>query len=113
MRTATTVDPTVAAGIVWPYNAPSAEDYFAGIEHENDLRTSLNDWQSYRNGTLGDIRNRYDDRDNPMSKDDMRDALEEIERATPSTVNLSTQDPQAEGPAVASVSTIVIPTSLK
>lgn len=107
------IDPNVAAGILWPDNAPRAEDYFAGVEREGGLRDSLDDWQAYRNGALGDVRNRYEDRDNPMSKDDMLDALEEIQRAAPATVTLSRHDVVAEGPAIAPVSAIVIPTALK
>lgn len=35
------VDPIIAAEIIWPDNAPSAEDYFAGVERESDMRASL------------------------------------------------------------------------
>lgn len=86
------IDAVVAAGIVWPANAPSAEDYFSGLARASNLRASLDDWQSFRNVTLGDLRNRYDDRDNPMSKDDLRDALTEIERARPAVFNVEIQD---------------------
>lgn len=75
--------PEIADGIIWPESAPSAEDYFTGLQREADIRTSLEDWRTYRNDTLGGIRNSYDDREIPMSKDEMRDALEEIEAARP------------------------------
>lgn len=107
------IDPIIAAGIIWPDSAPTAEDYFAGVDRESGLRASLDDWQVYRNGTLGDVRNRHEDRDNPMSKEDMRDALKKIERAAPAMVTLSRQDAEAEGTAVAPVSATVIPTTLK
>lgn len=77
------IDPDIAAGIVWHANAPNAEDYFAGLERENALQQRLNDWRNYRNDVLGGIRNRYDDRDNPMGKGDIRDAVEDIESKAP------------------------------
>lgn len=83
------IDAAIAAGIIWPEDAPSAEDYFAGLEREDDLRASLDDWQDYRNDALGGIRDRYDDRDNPISKGDMLEALEGIEAARPAEPSLS------------------------
>ena len=77
------IDVAFAAGIIWPENAPSAEDYFAGVAREGELGASLENWQTYRNDSLGDIRDRYDDRDNPMSKSDMQSALEDIEADAP------------------------------
>lgn len=78
------IDPLIAEGIIWPDGAPSAQDYFDGRAREAELVDALSDWEAYRNDTLGGIRNRYDDRDNPMSMDDMRDALAEIDAAMPS-----------------------------
>jgi len=75
--------PEIAAGIVWPDNAPSAEDYFAARAEQDAVEAKLSDWQNYRNDVLGDIRHRYDDEDNPMEKDDLREALEAIEDARP------------------------------
>ncbi len=77
------IDGVIAAGIIWPDDTPSAEDYFASVKREGDLAAKLDDWQAYRNDTLGDIRNRYDDRENPMSKDDLRDDIEIIDSGAP------------------------------
>lgn len=73
----------IADGIMWPENAPSAEDYFAAKQVQSDLNDQRNDWSAYRNDVLGDVRNRHDDEDNPMSKDGMRDALDGIETSRP------------------------------
>ncbi|MFK7942917.1 MAG: hypothetical protein AB8B85_08420 [Paracoccaceae bacterium] len=98
------ISPESAQGIQWPPDAPSAEEYFAGKEQELALKTRLEDWLGYRTGTLGDIRDRYDDRDAPMDKDGLREALEEIEAARPKETSLETHaargavppaDPQA------------------
>lgn len=78
----------IADGIIWPPNAPSAEDYFGAREKRDDLAAQLQDWQGYRNGTLGDLRDRYDDRDNPMSKDELEDALEALDAARPSEISV-------------------------
>lgn len=85
------IPPEIAAGIQWPENASSAEDYFAAKRHQNDLSTQLDGLRIYRNDVLRDIRHRYDDRDNPMSKDDMRVALEEIENLAPQGRELAHQ----------------------
>ncbi len=77
------IDPLIGGGIIWPNDAPSAEEYFTGVQREAELAEALMAWDTYRNDTLGDIRNRYDDRDNPMSVEEMRGVLTEIEAAMP------------------------------
>lgn len=76
--------------INWPEGSVSAEAYEAALDHESALQSELSDWTNYRNNTLGDVRNRYEDRENPMNKDEMRDALEEIEASRPSEASLDT-----------------------
>lgn len=77
------IDASIAAGIIWPDDAPSAEDYFAGVERADALRTSLDEWRGYRNGTLGDIRNRHEDRDNPPDKDSLKEDIDVIASGAP------------------------------
>lgn len=77
------IDAVIAAGIVWPDDAVSAERFFAAMEQEHSLRSSLGAWYAYRNETLGGIRDRYDDRDTPMSKDELRDAIKDIQSTAP------------------------------
>ena len=77
------IDPALAAAIIWPSDAATADDYFAGMAREEALRVALAEWLAYRYGTLGEVRNRFEDRDNPMSKDDLEDAIEEIEKDAP------------------------------
>lgn len=103
----------IADGIIWPPNAPSEEDYFSARDQRSDLAAQLENWRIYRNDTLGDLRDRYDDRDNPMSKDDLRDALDAIERATPNVASLSINPAAAEEPPAVQATTLAIPTSLR
>ncbi|MEM1377067.1 MAG: hypothetical protein AAGG69_06730 [Pseudomonadota bacterium] len=77
------IDEAVAEGIIWPDDAPTAEEYFAGLEREAELAEALSAWETYRHDTLGDIRHRYDDRDNPNSADAMREDLETIQQDAP------------------------------
>lgn len=105
--------PEIADGIIWPPNAPSAEDYFRTRERRSDLASQLEDWQSFRNDTLGDLRDRYDDRDNPMSKDDLRDALDAIEQSTPTISGLSIEPAAAEEQPGVQATAQAIPTSLR
>ena len=80
----TDVDADIAAGIIWPDSAPSAEDYFAAKDRGQSLQVSLSDWTTYRYDVLGDMRDRYDDKANPMSKDDLLRDLNKLEDARPS-----------------------------
>mgnify|MGYP001797201881 CR=1 FL=1 len=96
------IDATIAAGIIWPEDAPSAEDYFAGVERENALWTALDEWQAYRDVTLGGIRDSYDDRDNPMTKDDMQKALQDIAVTAPSNPLAQSSEHLASAPLQAS-----------
>ncbi|SMX28184.1 hypothetical protein TRP8649_02299 [Pelagimonas phthalicica] len=93
--------PEIAAGIIWPDNAPSAEDYFAARAERDSAVAKLNEWQSYRNDVLGGIRHRYDDKENPMTKDDLKDALDQIETARPLEATLNTDMAQETKPLAA------------
>lgn len=83
------IDPVIAAGVLWPANAPSAEDYFGAMHERDALQRQLAEWRAYRIGTLGATRDRYEDRDDPMQEDDMREALQDIEASMPSDVALA------------------------
>ena len=83
--------PEIAEGIIWPDNAPSAEQYFAAMQKRDAVSDQLTEWHDYRRDVLGDIRNRYDDRENPMEKNDMEDALDAIEAARPASHSVSIQ----------------------
>ncbi|MGH1417093.1 MAG: hypothetical protein ACRBB0_26655 [Pelagimonas sp.] len=104
--------PEIAAGIQWPDNAPTAEDYFIAKSRRNDLAAHLEELQSYRNDVLGNIRHRYDDRDNPMSKEDIREALEEIETSSPNFVGLNRTGENLGAPNALVVSASLIPNAL-
>jgi len=103
----------IAAGIVWPKDAPSAQDYFAAKDHQAALQRALEDWIIYRNEVLGGIRDRHDDPDNPMSKDEIAEALEEIERARPSLKLIETPAPSEAQPEPAPASELALPTTLR
>lgn len=85
--------PEIAAGITWPENAPSAEEYFGAKEGLVLLENELNQWRGYRTDTLGSIRDRYDNEDDPMSLDDMEDALDRIETERPPMTSIETIAP--------------------
>lgn len=75
--------PEIAEGIQWPSNAPSAEEYFGAMQQQDELAASLEEWQGYRNDTLGGVRDRYEDRDNPQSIEGLKNALDLIEQDVP------------------------------
>ncbi len=84
------VGPEIAEGIIWPPSAPTADDYFAAETRRNDLQNKLTEWDIYRNDVLGGLRHRYDSDDTPMSKDDLKDALDSIENLRPTAATLDT-----------------------
>lgn len=85
----------IAEGIVWPPNAPSAEDYFALQTQRAQIEERLMEWDSYRNEVLGPIRDRYEDEDSPFqSPGALRDALDDIERHRPPSVSIETSVPE-------------------
>lgn len=104
--------PEIAEGIQWPDNAPSAEDYFTAKRQRDDLAVHLDNLHTYRNEVLGDIRHRYDDRENPMSKDDMRDALQTIEANADIATGFAIQEAPDEKPAKPITSPAFIPAAL-
>lgn len=81
------IAPELAEGVIWPTDAPSAEDYFAATDKRAALWDLMGQWEAYRNDTLGGIRDRYDDRNDPMSKDDLKDALDQIETVRPKSIS--------------------------
>lgn len=86
--------PEIAEGIIWPPNAPTAEDYFAAKTHRGELTNSLEEWQGYRNDTLGGIRDRHEDRDNPQTIEGLERDLDAIETARPEILSLETTAPK-------------------
>lgn len=93
------VDPALVADIVWPPGATTGEAYFAAQDELEALRSHLTEWESYRVDTLGDIRDRYDNRKEPMSKDDMRDALEQIDQSRPDALSFEASNAPSEAAA--------------
>jgi len=104
--------PEIAAGIQWPANAPIAEDYFAAKRRRDDLDAHLDDLHIYRNDTLGGIRHRYEDRDDPMSKDDMRDALDDIQALRPELSRTVAPESKAPESPIASLTALELPMTL-
>ena len=102
----TEVDPDIAAEIVWPEGAPSAEDYFAAKDRVQSLQDTLRDWTTYRYDVLGDIRHSYDDKANPMDKGDLRhdlDRIEDLAPNMPATKLLSENIKAGEPTAIANI----------
>lgn len=87
--------PEIADGIQWPPNAPTAEEYFGAKGRRGELAAGLEEWQGYRNDTLGDIRNRYDDRENPMDKNDLSNAIQQIQASAPQASSFAQAAPSA------------------
>ncbi|MEM6381311.1 MAG: hypothetical protein AAF739_01445 [Pseudomonadota bacterium] len=106
------VTPEIAAGITWPENAPSAEAYFAAKEQLNSLENELHQWRGYRTDTLGSIRDRHDNDDNPMSLDEMDDALDRIESTQPAIFALPAAEPEVIAAPPATPSAPSLPTTL-
>lgn len=87
----------LADDIVWPPNAASADEYLIAKRAAEDAQAALDAWRGYRQDTLGDLRNRYEEGDNPMTKDEMRDALEQLETSKPARLT----QPETQAPSIA------------
>ncbi len=86
--------PEIADGIIWPSNGPSGDDYFDIKARRSDNADLLSRWQDYRHDTLGGIRDRYDDRENPQAIDGLRGDLDAIEAIRPSEFSLQSAGPK-------------------
>lgn len=75
--------PEIAAGIQWPPNATSAEEYFSAMERYDDLSEGFEEWNSYRTDILGGVRHRHEDRDNPQSIEGLENDLNLISEGSP------------------------------
>ncbi|MEM1102770.1 MAG: hypothetical protein AAGH48_01540 [Pseudomonadota bacterium] len=104
--------PEIAAGIEWPENAPTAEAYFAAKDRRSSLIAERDEWLIYRTDTLGTIRDRYDNHDDPMSKEDMRDALDRIDEERPELSSLAAHSPGSSPAVTADVSALSLPMKL-
>ncbi|WP_415402426.1 hypothetical protein [Tateyamaria sp. SN3-11] len=107
------VDPAIAEGIIWPDDAPSAEDYFAAQTQREALEDKRADWGTYRNDVLGDMRNRYDNEDPAMSLDDLRRDLDRIQRLNPANISLEQDSASIDAPIVETAAAISVPMVLK
>lgn len=75
------IDPEIAAGIEWPNDAPSYEEYRTRKDEVDALRR-------YQVDVLGTARGRYEDPDNPMTRDEFEDWEQRIQDETPAAIKL-------------------------
>lgn len=109
----TEVPDDIAEGIVWPDNAPTAEEYFTALDRQQQLETLLAEWSIYRNDVLGGILDRYETGDPAITKEELERALADIERLAPAVMEIELTDPGGEGPKIEAPSTTAIPTALR
>ncbi|MEL6646275.1 MAG: hypothetical protein AAFQ05_01000 [Pseudomonadota bacterium] len=99
------IAPEIAAGIIWPSGAPTAEAYFTALDRRDALEDHLEEWRVYRSGTLGAIRDRYEDEADPMAEVDIQEALDQIDHARPIL------PAEADPPLASEAAPEVVPTS--
>ncbi|MEL6201916.1 MAG: hypothetical protein AAFR39_06105 [Pseudomonadota bacterium] len=107
-----TVPPEIAEGIQWPAEAPSAEEYFAALGQRQSFMDQLREWDLYRNDVLGGLRNRYDSEDDPMSKNELDAALDDIVTLRPELSTIDTPHMMEYPTVPAANAVIAIPTGL-
>lgn len=66
--------------IEWKGNEPSREDYQADRAHNHTSQQIVDDIRKYQTDTLGDARDRLTDKDNPLTKEELKDLTEDINR---------------------------------
>lgn len=67
-----TLDADEAAGIVWKSDAPTAEEFIEAKRRRDDAELHLHELQGFRTD-LGEVRDRYEDADNPLAIEEMDD----------------------------------------
>lgn len=72
------VGKTEADSVVWPGDAPSYEDYIAQREKAEAAQERRNELEGYQ-GRLGGYRDRYEDQNNPPSKDDLKGMEKDVD----------------------------------
>ncbi len=70
------IDPDTAAGVRWPKNAPSWEEY-------QQRKKELEELRRYQIDVIGRVRDRINDPENPPSKDDLERWREELQKKAP------------------------------
>lgn len=65
------VDPADVEGIQWKPGATSAEDYMALRERREALAAMIAEAERYQVEVLGNLRDRYEDQDNPITLEEM------------------------------------------
>lgn len=104
--------PEIAEGIQWPPNAPTTEEYFGAKERRDGLAAGLEEWQGYRNDTLGGIRDRYEDRENPQAVEGLENDLNLIaEDAPPVPASLNGMINTVDVPAPSAAPIPTLPSS--
>ncbi len=70
------VDPKTTAGIVWPDGAPTREEYL-------ERRRALEELRRYQVDVIGKARDRMNDPDDPLSKDELKRIQKMLEETNP------------------------------
>ena len=65
--------------IEWKGNEPSREDYQADRANADASQRRVDDIRAYQTDTLGDARDRLTDKDNPLTKDELKGLIEDFD----------------------------------
>ena len=87
-----------AAGIEWRGDEPAYEQFLEESESVKDRLTRLEALQGYRVDTLGGIRDRMDDAENPPSAKEVEQFKRDIEEKAPAEVRAEMPEKQAAIP---------------
>lgn len=76
------LEPGEAESIVWKDGAPTCEDYRKQKQSTEEIREQIEALRRYQIDVIGDARDRMNDQDNPVSKEELKDIQKDIyERA--------------------------------
>ncbi|ODR95211.1 hypothetical protein AUC70_05800 [Methyloceanibacter stevinii] len=85
-----------AASIAWTGNEPSHEQYLSDKAAVQHLGGTITDIERYQVDTLGRIRDRMSDQDNPPSADEIEKFKTEIMEEMPESVEIMLADDNAK-----------------
>lgn len=98
-----------AAGIEWRGDEPAYEQFSEESESVNDRLTRLEALQGYRVDTLGGIRDRMTDQENPPSVDDIDRFKRDIQEHAPPEVRAEMLESQAVIPTQSVTASLDVP----
>ncbi len=100
------LSPDETDSVVWPEDAPSYEEYRDAKQAYVDAQERINAWINYQL-YLGDVQNRLNDPDNPLTSEELKQVQDDVEARIPAAIETYAEyEPLSDSPVQTSTSSI-------